>query len=74
MLPLHVLFTQQAGPEALVTRGAFEGLDVDDHVSVQAAVGGEGGVADIAFEGLCSCQAETSEEGFCISGLIFVTF
>jgi len=36
-----VLLTQQAGPEAAVAHRAFEGLDVDDHVAVQAAVGGE---------------------------------
>lgn len=41
MLLLHMLLTQQAGPEAVVTHGAFERLDVDDHVAVQAAVGGE---------------------------------
>lgn len=41
MLLLHVLFIQQAGPEALVTHGAFERLDVDSHVAVQAAVGRE---------------------------------
>lgn len=41
MLLLHVLFTQQAGPEALVTHGALERLDVDDHVAIQAAIGGE---------------------------------
>lgn len=41
MLLLHMLFTQQAGPEALVTHGAFERLDVDNHVAVQAAVGRE---------------------------------
>lgn len=41
MLLLHMLFTQQAGPEALVTHGAFERLDVDNHVAVQAAIGRE---------------------------------
>ena len=41
MLLLHVLFTQQAGPEGVVTHGTFERLDVDNHVAVQAAVGGE---------------------------------
>lgn len=41
MLLLHMLFAQQAGPEALVTHGAFERFDVDDHVAVQAAISGE---------------------------------
>lgn len=41
MLLLHMLFTQQAGPEALVTHGALERLDVNYHVAVQAAVGGK---------------------------------
>lgn len=36
-----MLFTQQAGPEALITYGAFERFDVDNHVAVQAAIGGE---------------------------------
>ncbi len=39
MLLLHVLFTQQAGPEALVTHRAFKRLVVDNHMAVQAAVG-----------------------------------
>lgn len=56
---LHVLFTQQTRSEVLVTHGAFERLDVDDHVTVQAAVGGEGGIADITLEGFHSCQRET---------------
>lgn len=41
MLLLHMLFTQQAGPEALITHRAFERFDVDDHVAVQASIGGE---------------------------------
>lgn len=64
MLLLHMPFAQQACPEALVTHGAFERLDVDNHVAVQAAIGGERGVADITLEGLHSCQREMREAGF----------
>lgn len=56
MLLPHVLFAQQAGPEALVTYGAFVGLYVADHVTVQAAVGGERGVANVTFKWLHSCS------------------
>lgn len=55
MLLLHVLFTQQAAPEALVAHGALERLGVDNHVAVKAAVGGEGSGADVALEGLHPC-------------------
>lgn len=58
MLLLHMLFTQQAGPEALVTHGALERLDVNYHVAVQAAVGGKWGVANTALEGFHSCRWE----------------
>lgn len=63
MLLFHMLFTQQAGPEALVTHGAFEGLDVDNHVAVQAAIGGEGGVANTTLKRLHSCWREVREAG-----------
>lgn len=54
LLP-HVLFAQKAGPEALVTCGAFVWLYVADHVTVQAAVGGERGIANVTFKWLHSC-------------------
>lgn len=73
MLLLHMLFTQQAGPEALVTHGAFERLDVDYHVAVQAAVGGEWGVANITLEGLHSCRWERQGFTWCPQ-VIFKTF
>lgn len=52
MLLLHVLFTQQAAPEAVVAHRALKGLGVDNHVAVEAAIGGEGRGADVALEGL----------------------
>lgn len=55
MLLPHVLLTQQVGPEALVTYGAFVGLHVADHVAVEAAVGGERGVTNVALKWLHSC-------------------
>lgn len=66
-----MLFTQQAGPEAFITHGAFERLDVDNHVSVQAAIGSEWGVANVALEGLHSCQPEMRETGFHIISYIY---
>lgn len=55
MLLPHVLFAQQVGPEALVTDVAFVGLHVADHVTVEAAVGGEGGVTNVTLKWLHSC-------------------
>lgn len=55
VLLLHMLFTQQAGSEILVAHGAFEGLDVDNHVAVKAAIGSERCGTNITLEGLHSC-------------------
>ena len=53
-----VLPAQLVGVETFATQGTLEGLDVDDHVTVQAAVGGEQGAARVAFERLHPCMRE----------------
>lgn len=55
VLLLQMLFTQQAGPETLITHGAFERLDMNNHVAVQAAVGGERCFTNVTFKWLHSC-------------------
>ena len=53
-----MLPAQLVGVETFATQGTLEGLDVDDHVTVQAAVGGEQGAARVAFERLHPCMRE----------------
>lgn len=52
-----------SGPEALLAEGALVGLHahVCRHVPREAAIGGEGGVADAAAEGLDPCGGTTAE-------------
>lgn len=60
-MPLHVLFTVNRGPEALLTKRTLVRLHahVCGHVPSEAAVGREGRVADAAAEGLHSCHRGT---------------
>lgn len=57
MIFLQMLPTEQVGPERLGTHGTLKGLhvEVDDHVAVQAAIRGEGGVTHITLKGFDSC-------------------
>ena len=54
----HVLPAQQVGAETFAAQRTLERLDVDDHVTVQAAVGGEQGATRVAFERLHPCTRE----------------
>lgn len=56
MLLLHVSFAQHAGPEGVVAHGAFERLHVDNHMTAQAPVGRERGIANITAKRLHSWQ------------------
>lgn len=58
VLLLHMLFTQQVGSEILVAHGAFERLDVDNHMAVKAAIGSERCGTNITLEGLHSCARD----------------
>lgn len=66
VLLFHMPLTKQAGPEALITHGAFERLDVNDHVAIQAAICGEEGVTNITLKGLHSCWEDRTEVRCCV--------
>ena len=51
---LQVLPIQHAVAEAVLTHVTLVGLQVDDHVAVQTAVGGEGSVTHVTLIGLHS--------------------
>lgn len=64
-MSLHVLSTVNCGPKALFTEGALVRLraHVCGHVPREAAIGGEGGIADAAAECLDSCVNRQKQSG-----------
>lgn len=66
-MSLHVLFTVNRCAKALLAERTLVRLQahVCGHVPCEAAIGGEGGTADAAAEGLDSCTNRQSRQGTC---------
>lgn len=64
-MSLHVLFTVNCCAKALFAERTLVRLQahVCGHVPCEAAIGGEGGTADVAAEGLDSCINRQSKAG-----------